>query len=80
MKDLIILVDICKTDLDGLGIKYGKVCNWTVNTRAKCRWGLCKKVGFGLFDISIAEALLADDIDEQKANNTIVHKLFTYSS
>lgn len=39
MKDLTSLVDICKADLDSLGIKYGKVSNWTVNTRAKRRLG-----------------------------------------
>ena len=37
MKDLKSLVEICKTDLDSLGIKYGRVSNWTVSTRAKKR-------------------------------------------
>lgn len=32
MKDLMSLVAICTVDLDSLGIKYGKVSNWTVNT------------------------------------------------
>ena len=69
------LVAICKADLDGLGIKYGKVANWSVNTRAKCRLGQCRKIGVGLFDINISDALLKDDIDEQVALNTIMHEL-----
>ena len=39
MKDLMSLVPICKADLDSLGIKYGRVSDWTINTRAKCRLG-----------------------------------------
>lgn len=43
MKDLMSLVAICKADLDSLGIKYGRVSNWSINTRAKCRLGQCRK-------------------------------------
>lgn len=75
MKDLTKLVEECKAELDSIGIKYGKVREWTVNTRAKHRWGQCKKVGFGLFDISISHSLLNDDADVQSAKNTIVHEL-----
>ena len=75
MKDLIRLVAICQADLDSLGVKYGKVSNWTVNTRAKRRLGQCKKAGLGLFDINISEALLNDDIDDQISLDTIMHEL-----
>ena len=75
MKDLMRLVDICKSDLDVLGIKYGRVFDWSVNTRAKCRLGQCRKIGIGLFEINISEALLKDDIDDQIALNTIMHEL-----
>lgn len=75
MKDLMSLVAICKAELDGLGIKYGKVNNFTVNTRAKCRLGQCRKIALGLFDINISEALLKDEIDDQIALNTIMHEL-----
>lgn len=75
MKDLMSLVEICKADLDGLGIKYGKVSNWTVNTRAKCRLGQCRKIAAGLFDINISEALLKEDVDDQITLNTIMHEL-----
>ena len=75
MKDLMILVEICKSDLDSLGIKYGRVSNWTVNTRAKCRLGQCRKIAAGLFDINISEALLKEDVDDQITLNTIMHEL-----
>ena len=58
MKDLMSLVAICKADLDRLGIKYGRVSNWTVNTRAKCRLGQCRKMAAGLFDINIYMGLI----------------------
>ena len=73
MKDLMNLVAICKADLDSLRIPYGKVSNWTVNTRAKCRLGQCRKITAGLFDINISEALLKDDVDDQITLNTIMH-------
>ena len=75
MKDLMNLVAICKADLDSLRIPYGKVSNWTVNTRAKCRLGQCRKITAGLFDINISEALLKDDVDDQITLNTIMHEL-----
>lgn len=75
MKDLMNLVAICKADLDSLRIPYGKVSNWSVNTRAKCRLGQCRKITAGLFDINISEALLKDDVDDQITLNTIMHEL-----
>lgn len=75
MKDLMKFVAICKADLDSLGIKYGRVSNWTVNTRAKSRLGQCRKIGEGLFDINISDALLKEDVDNQITLNTIIHEL-----
>ena len=75
MKDLMSLVDICKSELDSLGIKYGIVRSWTVNTRAKRRLGQCRKVGRELFDINISATLLKDDVDDKLALNTIMHEL-----
>ena len=60
MTDLMKLVDICVADLNVLGIKCGKVRNWTINTRTKCRLGQCVKVAPGVFDISISNILLED--------------------
>ena len=75
MKDLEKLINICQSALDSLGIKYSKNVIWSVNTRAKSRWGLCKKTGLNKFEISIAVCLLNDNVDDQMAKNTIVHEL-----
>lgn len=75
MKDLIKIIDKCKLQLDSIGIKYGNVRNVTVNTRAKCRWGECKKIASSVFDINISNVLLDDDVDEQILMNTVMHEL-----
>ena len=75
MKDLMTLVEICKTDLDSLEIKYGKINGWSINYRAKCRLGQCKVVSTNTFDINISEAILQDNVDDQIALNTIMHEL-----
>lgn len=75
MKDLEQLVKECKADLDTLGIKYGNVSKFTVNSRAKRRWGECKRVALAVFEISISDRLLNDDLDDKYAKNTIIHEL-----
>ena len=75
MKDLQRLVAACIADLDTVGIRPGMVEQWSVNTRAKCRWGLCTRLPSGAFRISIAERLLQDDVCDQAAKDTIVHEL-----
>ena len=75
MKDLMKLVGESQRDLVSLSIRTGNVRNWSVNTRAKARWGYCVKVSKGLFDIQIAAALLQDDVDDQAVKDTIVHEL-----
>ena len=74
MKDLNKLAAECMSQLDRIGIKYGKV-SFSVNTRAKKRWGQCKVIDHGVCDINISSRLLADDIDDMAAKNTIMHEL-----
>jgi len=75
MKDLERLVAACKADLDSLGIPYGNVAKWEINTRAKHRWGRCVKTANGTYTISIAQRLLQDAVREQAAKDTIMHEL-----
>lgn len=75
MKDLKKLAAECERDLRSIGISPGCVDHWTVNTRAKRRWGLCRTSKPGHFDISISERLLQDDVDDQAAKDTIMHEL-----
>lgn len=74
MKDLIKLANECMTELDAIGIQYGKINNWSVNTRAKSRWGYCKCVPGG-FEIQISNRLLADNVPDIHTKNTIMHEL-----
>lgn len=75
MKDLIKLAEECQRDLSSVGIRCGKVRNWTINSRAKARWGLCTKVAKGIYDIQISSVLLQDDVDDTAVKNTIAHEL-----
>ncbi len=75
MKDLTKYVEECQHDLDLLRIPYGTVRRWEINTRAKTRWGQCKRVSKGVFDISISARLLEDDVDNQAVKDTIAHEL-----
>lgn len=75
MKDLFRLAQQCQNDLLSVGIRCGNVRAWSVNSRAKARWGLCKKVGRNIYDIQIAEALLQDNVNDQAAKDTIAHEL-----
>lgn len=75
MKDLMKLVEECRRDLLSVHILPGDVRNWSVNKRAKARWGYCVKVARGLFDIQIAASLLQDDVDDQAVKDTIAHEL-----
>ena len=75
MKDLKKLAAECEADLLSIGIQPGKINRWIVNTRAKYRWGQCKEYLPGLFDISIAERLLQDNVSDQATKNTILHEL-----
>ena len=75
MKDLMSLVAECEKELDAIEIPYRTVRNWTVNTRAQCRWGQCKRVADGVYDINISARLLQDDAPDDGAKETIIHEL-----
>lgn len=75
MKDLYKLAAQCQAELSAVGIPYGRVSRWTVNTRARTRWGMCKKLPNGTFEIEIAAALLQDSVSDPAAKSTIIHEL-----
>ena len=49
--------------LDNIGIEYGNIIDFTVNTRARNRWGQCRAVPGG-YTININAALLDERNDE----------------
>ena len=76
MKDLNKLVDTCLFELDTIGIKYGSITKWTINTRARKRWGRCSPLpDKKSFEISVSERLLADDISDKSVKTTIIHEI-----
>lgn len=75
MKDLMKLVAECKAELDSISVPYQTVHRWKVNTRAKARWGYCKKLWEGAFEIQIAQCLLEDTVDDIAVKTTIIHEL-----
>ena len=75
MKDLQELALHCRAELASIQIPYGIVKIWSINCRAKARWGLCKKFPDGTYEIEIAKALLQDNVEDTAVKNTIIHEL-----
>lgn len=63
----------CIDDLEYLNIPYGHIYDFSINTRARKRWGQCKRTQNG-FTININERLL-DGKHEEGLRNTIYHEL-----
>ena len=65
----------CMEELDRLGVKYSPNISFVINTRAKSRLGLCKKIG-NSYVIEISQLLLDERVDEKNGlKNTIMHEL-----
>ncbi|MCI8506262.1 MAG: hypothetical protein HFI67_08765 [Lachnospiraceae bacterium] len=75
MKDLGKLAAQCEAELEGMGLTCGTVRRWSVNSRAEKRWGQCRQVAEGVFDIEISQRLLEDEVDEIATKTTIIHEL-----
>lgn len=74
MKDLLLLANECMEELDAIDIEYGKVVEWKVNSRAKSRWGRCRRVGKEYY-IEITNELLKDNVPNKATRETIFHEL-----
>ena len=75
MRNLNVVAIECMRELDVANIPYRTVRKWEVNTRAKSRWGQCKQVSRGIFDININIDLLREENDIDGLKNTIIHEL-----
>ena len=75
MKDLMKLANECMKELDAIGIKYGNIVEWEINTRAKKRWGQCCHKGGNNYSINISIRLLDDKVDDIATKTTILHEL-----
>ena len=74
MRDQNEYAAFCMSLLDDIGIPYGHITSFKVNTRAAKRWGQCKRVPGG-FEININVALLDERNNEDGLINTILHEL-----
>ena len=77
-KKLIKAYEDCIKMMDKIHMDYGYITEVTVNTRAKTRWGQCRKrfaKGDYYFTINISEMLLEPDVPEKALHNTIIHEI-----
>lgn len=75
MKDLNRFFRECLQEVVEAGIPVGNIKNVKVNSRAKKRWGQCRKLPDGSFEIEISVRLLADQVPERSLRSTIVHEI-----
>lgn len=77
MRNLQECANRCMKQLDDIDIKYGNVLAFEINTRAKHRWGQCKRVSSTLncFTININCMLLDEKNSEQALIDTLMHEL-----
>lgn len=75
MKDLQKVAGECVTELNAIGISPAQNIRWTVNSRAKSRWGLCRKLDKTTYEIQISDSLLQDDVSDTATKNTVIHEL-----
>ena len=78
MKDLQMLYMGCLEKLAILNIEVGNIQHITINTRAKSRWGRCRKTEnrFGIsYTIDISSELLKDEVSDRAAEETMLHEL-----
>lgn len=74
MKNLNVLFEQAMYIVESCGIETGDIANVTINTRAKTRWGQCRKMG-GRYYINISSRILADEVDTHATMETIIHEI-----
>ena len=78
MKDINYVKDVireCETMAIEAGIPVGIISSVKINTRAQHRWGLCRMLADGTFEIEISYKLLQDNVEEEALMNTAMHEV-----
>ena len=81
MKDLNLLFETAKHNVESLGVEIGNIKSIEPNNRAKSRWGQCKIYKNNndwnkrVFTININNRLLQDDIKDEKVMSVIIHEI-----
>ena len=74
MKDLQYYFELAKTELDVLDIPYGNIVTCTVNTRAKGRYGQCRRKN-GAYTINISSRILEDYVPTKSLMTVLCHEI-----
>lgn len=74
MRDINLIVRSCCKKLDAIGIVYGNIVAVSVNTRAKSRWGQCKRIN-GCYEINISSRLMSEDVALVHLEDTVMHEI-----
>ena len=75
MRDLNKITEECRQEIESIGITCGEVKRVVVNYRAKARWGQCKGLKGGGYEINISSQLMSDDVDIVALKTTVIHEL-----
>lgn len=76
MKNLQLIAEQCLKELDFIGIKYGNIVSFEVNSRAKKRWGQCKYTTLtDTYRIQVSNRLLEDYVPEKSVKQVIIHEI-----
>lgn len=75
MEELKMLCAQCMAYLDQLKIRYGTVSSLKINARAVRRFGRCRKLPDGTYEIEISSRLLDPSVDPSYARDTMIHEL-----
>lgn len=75
MKNVKELVERAIEECEAVGIPIGCIVSVKVNSRAKSRWGRCKKISYYSYEIEISSRLLGDDVSDKATMNTVVHEV-----
>lgn len=76
MKDYEALIKECLDEVKAVNITPGHIVKWSINTRARSRWGLCTMHRDGTCEIEIAARLLMDDrVSVKQCKDTIIHEI-----
>ena len=74
MKNLNKLFEQAMSIVEGCGIETGNIVEVTINTRAKKRWGQCRRTGDRYY-INISSRILQDEVNTHATMETIIHEI-----
>ena len=74
-RDLDTAARDCLRMLEQCAIPVGKIREIKADTRARRRWGVCRKEADGSFRIGISVRLLEEDVPLRSLQQTILHEL-----